>query len=186
MPGYREMAVTATAAADAAFLDRAWQTIAAAARAAKVAAVVGTERVVDGVRATALVIDRDGSVLGFQDKVQLDPSEDDTYQPGSGRRVFAVDGLTFGIAICHEGWRYPETVRHAARLARSWCSIPTTTRRSWAASSRPRSPTRATRSTRRRRCTYAADLAATSRPSTPRGRGLAGQPPWSSTPTASS
>jgi predicted amidohydrolase len=23
--------------------------------------------------------------------------------------------LTFGIAICHEGWRYPETVRWAAR-----------------------------------------------------------------------
>ena len=25
-----------------------------------------------------------------------------------------MDGLTFGIAICHEGWRYPETVRWAA------------------------------------------------------------------------
>ena len=23
--------------------------------------------------------------------------------------------MTFGIAICHEGWRYPETVRWAAR-----------------------------------------------------------------------
>ena len=23
--------------------------------------------------------------------------------------------LTFGVAICHEGWRYPETVRWAAR-----------------------------------------------------------------------
>ena len=26
-----------------------------------------------------------------------------------------VCSLTFGVAICHEGWRYPETVRWAAR-----------------------------------------------------------------------
>ena len=26
-----------------------------------------------------------------------------------------MDGLKFGIAICHEGWRYPETVRVAVR-----------------------------------------------------------------------
>ncbi len=25
-----------------------------------------------------------------------------------------VNGLKFGISICHEGWRYPETVRWAA------------------------------------------------------------------------
>jgi predicted amidohydrolase len=25
-----------------------------------------------------------------------------------------VNGVKFGIAICHEGWRYPETVRWAA------------------------------------------------------------------------
>ncbi len=35
--------------------------------------------------------------------------------PGSERRVFRSGPLTFGIAICHEGWRYPETVRWAAR-----------------------------------------------------------------------
>jgi predicted amidohydrolase len=29
--------------------------------------------------------------------------------------VFQHEGLTFGIAICHEGFRYPETVRWAAR-----------------------------------------------------------------------
>ena len=64
---------------------------------------------------TALVIHRDGTSAGFQDKVQLDPSEESTYSPGSGRRVFQTGPLTFGIAICHEGWRYPETVRWAAR-----------------------------------------------------------------------
>jgi predicted amidohydrolase len=47
--------------------------------------------------------------------VQIDPSEEGTYAPGSGRRVFKAGPLTFGIVICHEGWRYPETVRWAVR-----------------------------------------------------------------------
>jgi predicted amidohydrolase len=64
---------------------------------------------------SALVINRDGTLAGFQDKVQLDPSEDETYTPGSGRRVFKVGPVTFGVVICHEGWRYPETVRRAVR-----------------------------------------------------------------------
>jgi predicted amidohydrolase len=29
--------------------------------------------------------------------------------------VFTAGPLTFGIVICHEGWRYPETVRWAVR-----------------------------------------------------------------------
>jgi predicted amidohydrolase len=33
----------------------------------------------------------------------------------SERRTFQSGPLTFGIAICHEGWRYPETVRWSAR-----------------------------------------------------------------------
>jgi predicted amidohydrolase len=101
---------------DPPFLDRAWSTIAEAAAKATVAVVLGTERIVDGaLLATALVIDRDGKIAGFQDKVQIDPSEEGTYSHGSGRRVFQTGPLTFGIAICHEGWRYPETVRWAAR-----------------------------------------------------------------------
>ena len=100
---------------DAKFLDRAWSAVADAAAKAKVTVILGTERIVEGsLLATALVIQPDGTFAGFQDKVQLDPSEDDTYFAGSGRRVFEADGLKFGIVICHEGWRYPETVRWAA------------------------------------------------------------------------
>src|SRR5208282_4738787 len=55
------------------------------------------------------------TIAGFQDKVQIDPSEEGTYMAGSGRRVFKTGRLTFGISICHEGWRYPETVRWPAR-----------------------------------------------------------------------
>jgi predicted amidohydrolase len=61
------------------------------------------------------VIGPDGSRIGFQDKVQLDPSEDEIYTPAASRRVFTLSPLTFGVVICHEGWRYPETVRFAAR-----------------------------------------------------------------------
>lgn len=67
-----------------------------------------------GLLNAALVIDEQGALLGYQPKTQLDPAEDDLFVPGQGRRVFTVKGVTFGIAICHEGWRYPETVRWAA------------------------------------------------------------------------
>ena len=101
---------------DADFIERAWSAVAAAAAAARIAVVLGSERLVNGVpRITAVVIDRDGTIVGVQDKVQLDPSEDPFFAPGDERRCFRVGPLTFGVAICHEGWRYPETVRWAAR-----------------------------------------------------------------------
>jgi predicted amidohydrolase len=101
---------------DAFFLERAWSDIAGAAARADLTVVLGTERIVDeALLITALVINRDGTIAGWQDKVQLDPSEEGTYSAGSGRRVFQAGPLTFGVAICHEGWRYPETVRWAAR-----------------------------------------------------------------------
>jgi predicted amidohydrolase len=114
VPGYRGAGKN-VARPDAAFLDRAWSDLASAAAKANVAVILGTERLVgDALVATALVIDRDGSLAGFQDKVQIDPSEEGTYAPGSGRRVFRTGPLTYGIVTCHEGWRYPETVRWAA------------------------------------------------------------------------
>jgi predicted amidohydrolase len=86
---------------DPVFLARAWAVIASAAAKANLAVVLGTERVVDGaLLITALVINRDGTLAGFQDKVQLDPSEEGTYSPGSERRVFQTGPLIFGVAIC--------------------------------------------------------------------------------------
>jgi len=115
VPGYRDSAKHVPRP-DAGFLERAWSAIAAAAATASLAVILGTERVVnDALLATALVINRDGTIAGFQDKVQLDPSEDGIYSPGTGRRVFQAGPLRFGIVICHEGWRYPETVRRAVR-----------------------------------------------------------------------
>jgi predicted amidohydrolase len=115
VPGYRAVG-KAVPPPDFDFLEEAWTTIAAAAARAHLAVILGTERVTEGgLLATALVIHPDGTSAGFQDKVQIDPSEEGTYTPGSRRRIFQTGAVTFGIAICHEGWRYPETVRWAAR-----------------------------------------------------------------------
>jgi predicted amidohydrolase len=116
VPGYRWPG-TAAPPPDPAFLERARAEVAAAARAAGVTVVLGTERVTErGLQITACVIGADGSTLGWQDKGQLDPSEESTYPAfGTERHVFRAGPLTFGIVICHEGWRYPETVRWAAR-----------------------------------------------------------------------
>jgi predicted amidohydrolase len=115
IPGYRGLGKRVPPP-DRMFLERAWSAIASAAAKANLAVVLGTERLVDdALLISALVINPDGTIAGFQDKVQLDTSEEGTYSPGSGRRIFQVGPLTFGVVICHEGWRYPETVRLAAR-----------------------------------------------------------------------
>lgn len=115
VPGYRGIDKRLPPC-DPDFLERAWSVIATAAARAGLTVVLGTERLVEDLACiTALVINPDGTRAGFQDKIQLDPSEEGTYTPGSGRRVFRAGPLTFGVAICHEGWRYPETVRWSAR-----------------------------------------------------------------------
>lgn len=62
----------------------------------------------------AYVISSTGELVGYQTKNQLPPPEEQFFVPGRTRRVFKTDGLLFGVVICHEGWRYPETVRWAA------------------------------------------------------------------------
>jgi predicted amidohydrolase len=85
------------------------------ARTNRIAAIVGLERQADaGRQIAAVVVDDRGELLGVQTKNQLDPSEEPYYVPGRKRQVFEIDGLRFGVAICHEGFRYPETVRWAA------------------------------------------------------------------------
>ncbi len=80
-----------------------------------IATILGMERLTDaGRQIVACVIDAHGHIQGYQTKNQIDPTEDQFYVPGSTRQLFEIKGLKFGVAICHEGWRYPETVRWAA------------------------------------------------------------------------
>ena len=95
--------------------ERGRKTVAQWARAHGLATVLSMERVTAaGRQIVAVVFNADGQIQGVQTKNQLDPSEDQHYVPGSSRQLFEVNGVKFGISICHEGWRYPETVRWAA------------------------------------------------------------------------
>ncbi len=100
---------------DQAQQERVLQAVAQWARTYAVAVILGMERLTAaGRQIVAVVIDAQGQVQGYQTKNQLDPTEDQFYVPGQTRRLFEVGGVKFGVAICHEGWRYPETVRWAA------------------------------------------------------------------------
>lgn len=111
LPGHRGQA-RPVPDCSAAELEAALTTVAGAAARAGVVAIVGAERPTPaGRELVAWVIDRDGSILGVQAKTQIDPAEEAHYVPGAGRRVFSAAGLAFGIAICHEAFRYPEITR---------------------------------------------------------------------------
>jgi N-carbamoylputrescine amidase len=95
--------------------ERVLQAVAQWARTYAVVTILGTERLTEAGRLNvAVVFDAQGQILGYQSKNQVAPSEDPLYVPGNTRRLFEVNGVKFGVAICHEGWRYPETVRWAA------------------------------------------------------------------------
>ena len=90
----------------------------AAAERNHVAVVMGMEwqtPAIDGILNVAFVISREGVIEGYQAKNQIAPSEEPFYVPEGQRRLFEVDGVPFGITICHEGWRFPESVRWSAR-----------------------------------------------------------------------
>jgi predicted amidohydrolase len=100
---------------DPAQQERVLQTVAQWAQTYAVATIFGMERLTEaGRQIAAFVIDAQGEIQGYQTKNQLAPTEDPFYVPGTARRLFEFKGTKFGVVICHEGWRYPETVRWAA------------------------------------------------------------------------
>jgi predicted amidohydrolase len=91
------------------------ETVRAAAQRRRVAVVIGMEWESAGrLHNVAFVISREGVIEGYQAKNQIPLEEDPFYVPDGRRRLFEVDGVPFGVTICHEGWRYPEAVRWSA------------------------------------------------------------------------
>jgi predicted amidohydrolase len=81
----------------------------------RVATVIGMEWESPlGLHNVAFVISRAGEIVGYQAKNQIPLEEEPFYVPNGRRRLFEVDGVPFGVTICHEGWRYPESVRWSA------------------------------------------------------------------------
>lgn len=101
---------------DQGIMEEALKRLRSACRTHRVAAIVGLEWVSElGLENRAVVISAAGRVLGYQTKNQITPGgESRNYVPDGKRRIFRAAGTVFGITICHEGWRYPETVRWPA------------------------------------------------------------------------
>jgi len=111
LPGHRDQ-IAPVPDVSAEDVEAALQVVADAGRRARVTTIVGMERPTPaGREIVSVVFGADGTRLGEQVKTQIDPSEEAHYVAGSGRRVFTIGGLTFGIAICHEAFRYPEIAR---------------------------------------------------------------------------
>jgi predicted amidohydrolase len=114
LPGYRGLDFP-TPPPDQRAQECALQGVSDLARRHRVAAIMPMEWASPaGLLNLAFVVDADGTIQGHQTKNQLPIEEEPVYVPGDRRRLFVVDGVPFGVAICHEGWRYPETVRWAA------------------------------------------------------------------------
>jgi len=95
--------------------QHAFDAVSALASKHRIATIMGMEHVTEaGRQIVAVVFDAQGKTPGVQTKNQIDPTEDRFYVPGNTRKLFEVSGVKFGVVICHEGWRYPETVRWAA------------------------------------------------------------------------
>lgn len=115
LPGYRGLDFP-TPPPDQRAQERALRGVCDLARRHRVAAIMPMEWASPaGLLNLAFVVNADGTIQGYQTKNQLAIEEEPQYVPGETRRLFVVDGVSFGVAICHEGWRYPETVRWAAR-----------------------------------------------------------------------
>lgn len=93
-------------------LESALDEICQAAKEYSVTTIVGMDWETEaGLQNVAFVISETGEIQGCQTKNQVDPTEDNLFVPGHERRLFEAKEVKFGISICHEGWRYPESVR---------------------------------------------------------------------------
>jgi predicted amidohydrolase len=64
---------------------------------------------------SALVVSETGSILGAHHKTKLTPLDALAYSPGSAMETFTLCGITVGVVICFEGFRFPETTRECVR-----------------------------------------------------------------------
>jgi len=94
--------------------ERVLQAVGQWARTYAVATILGMERLtVAGRQIVAFVIDARGQIQGSNQE----PTRHERRSVLCARiypATFCINGMKFGVAICHEGWRYPETVRWAA------------------------------------------------------------------------
>jgi predicted amidohydrolase len=64
---------------------------------------------------SAVVISETGAILGTHHKTKLTPLDAVVYTTGSVIDTFELFGVTVGVLICFEGFRFPETTRECVR-----------------------------------------------------------------------
>jgi predicted amidohydrolase len=60
---------------------------------------------------SALVVSQTGRILGAHHKTRLTPLDAVAYAPGTDVETFELAGVTVGVVICFEGFRFAETTR---------------------------------------------------------------------------
>lgn len=78
---------------------------------AQMACILGTEMPSPSGKPhnSALVIDETGQILGAHHKCRLTPLDAVAYTPGEDFETWNLCGVTVGVVICYEGFRYAET-----------------------------------------------------------------------------
>ena len=118
--GYRVDVATPDAPIPVDQLEDLHQRVAARCGELKVACVLGTELPFEGEPHakpynSALVISPEGEVLGSHHKTKLTPLDALAYSPGNSIETFELFGVTVGVVICFEGFRFAETTEECVR-----------------------------------------------------------------------
>ena len=95
--------------------------VAASCRKHRMACILGTETPLESNPTagkpynSALVISENGEILGTHHKVKLTPLDAVAYTAGSGFQTFRLFGVTVGVVICFEGFRFAQTTAECVR-----------------------------------------------------------------------
>lgn len=117
LPGYRFGILDTGAPCDGQGLAQATAQIAGLCRELAMGVVLGTETPNPRGKPfnSALVLDQEGAPIALHHKSRLTPKEATAYAPGAGPTLFVFKGITMGLVICFEGFRFPSTTRALAR-----------------------------------------------------------------------
>ncbi len=119
--GYRADITPADAPVPVAELKELHQQVANRCGQLGIACVLGTEIPLESDPAggkpynSVVVISETGDILGTHHKTRLTPLDAVAYTTGSTIDTFELLGVTVGVVICFEGFRFPETTRECVR-----------------------------------------------------------------------
>jgi predicted amidohydrolase len=119
--GYRVDISTPETVVDTEQLEELHQRIAERCGRLALGCILGTETPVEPDPAggrpynSALVIAPSGAILGRHHKTRLTPLDAVAYSSGRSIETFDLCGVTIGVVICFEGFRFPEATRECVR-----------------------------------------------------------------------